>query len=60
VPEPGRPAAPRRVRAAAPGREAFLQEVEAWAGDKRLKDHEHQLIHDLINDLRATGAGSEF
>jgi hypothetical protein len=60
VPEPGRPAAPRRELGAAPGREAFLQEVEAWAGDKRLKDHEHQLIHDLINDLRATGAGSEF
>jgi hypothetical protein len=51
---------PRRARAVAPGREAFLQEVADWAGNKRLKDHEHQLIHDLINDLRATGAGSEF
>lgn len=59
LPEPGRPARARRATGSA-SREAFLQEVEAWAGNRRLKDHEHQLIHDLVNDLRAAGAGSEF
>lgn len=61
-PEPVAPTATpsrtTRKRATAEGpreRELFLEEIADWAGAKRLKDHEHQLIHDLINDLRAGG-----
>jgi hypothetical protein len=52
-----KPSAPRK-RATTEGpreREHFLEEIADWAGAKRLKDHEHALIHDLINDLRAGG-----
>ena len=55
---PSMPSPAKRKRATAEGpreRELFLEEIADWAGAKRLKDHEHQLIHDLINDLRAGG-----
>jgi hypothetical protein len=59
-PEPAAPsAAPpspaKRKRATAEGpreRELLLEEIVDWAGARRLKDHEHQLIHDLLSDLR--------
>ncbi len=43
-----------------PERERVLEQIETWAGARRLKAEEHQLIHDLINDLRAESPGKEF
>lgn len=45
-----------RKRATGSGeRERVLEKIVDWAGARRLKAEEHQLIHDLINDLRAEG-----
>jgi hypothetical protein len=43
-----------------PERERVLEQIETWAGARRLKAEEHQLIHDLVNDLRAEAPGKEF
>lgn len=46
----------RKARATnSPERARVLEEIETWAGARRLKAEEHQLIHDLINDLKAEG-----
>jgi hypothetical protein len=63
APEPA--AAPTRAtrRAKAPDspeRERLLEQIETWAGARRLKAEEHQLIHDLVNDLRAESPGKQF
>jgi hypothetical protein len=41
-------------------RERVLEQIETWAGARRLKAEEHQLIHDLVNDLRAESPGKQF
>lgn len=50
----------RKRSAGSPERDRVIEQIESWAGARRLKDHEHQLLADLVNDLRAAGAGSEF
>lgn len=49
-----------RKRVTSSERERVLEQIETWAGARRLKAEEHQLIHDLINDLRAESPGKEF
>lgn len=41
-------------------REAVLEEALDWAGQRRLLPEQTQLIHDLVNDLRAKGPDSSF
>jgi hypothetical protein len=52
---PARATTRRAKPTSSPERERVLEQIETWAGARRLKAEEHQLLADLINDLKAEG-----